>query len=38
MAGPSGGGNPVAVMNDTPMGMRQILVVFLMVLLRKKYP
>ncbi len=33
MAGASGGGNPVAVMNDTPMGARQIIVVFLMVLL-----
>lgn len=33
MAGASGGGNPVAVMNDTPMGMRQIIVVALMVLL-----
>ena len=33
MAGATGGGNPVAVMNDTPMGSRQILVVFLMVLL-----
>ena len=33
MAGASGGGNPVAVMNDTPMGLRQIIVVGLMVLL-----
>ncbi len=33
MAGASGGGNPVAVMNDTPMGVRQIIVVGLMVLL-----
>ena len=31
MAGASGGGNPVAVMNDTPMGMRQIIVVGMMV-------
>ena len=33
MAGPAGGSNPVAVINDTPMGFRQMLVVFLMVLL-----
>lgn len=33
MAGPSAGGNPVAVMNDTPMGMRQLVVVIMMVLL-----
>ncbi|WP_206436008.1 MFS transporter [Altericroceibacterium xinjiangense] len=33
MAGASGGSNPVAVINDTPMGVRQKVVVFLMVLL-----
>lgn len=33
MAGATGAPNPVAVINDTPMGPRQILVVFLMVLL-----
>lgn len=33
MAGPSGGSNPVTAINDTPMGVRQMLVVFLMVLL-----
>lgn len=33
MAGATGGINPVATINDTPMGGRQILVVFLMVLL-----
>lgn len=33
MAGATGGSNPVAVVNDTPMGFRQVLVVFLMVLL-----
>jgi MFS family permease len=33
MAGATGGANPVAAVNDTPMGMRQMLVVFLMVLL-----
>lgn len=33
MAGASGGSNPVAAINDTPMGFRQMVVVFLMVLL-----
>jgi len=33
MAGATGGSNPVAVINDTPMGLRQKLVVFLMVML-----
>ena len=33
MAGASGGSNPIAVINDTPMGIRQMVVVFLMVLL-----
>jgi len=33
MAGPAGGANPIAVIKDTPMGARQIIVVFLMVLL-----
>lgn len=33
MAGPAVGANPIAVIKDTPMGARQIIVVFLMVLL-----
>lgn len=33
MAGPPGGSNPVAAINETPMGLRQMVVVFLMVLL-----
>jgi MFS family permease len=33
MAGATGTANPVAVINDTPMGMRQLVVVFLMVFL-----
>ena len=33
MAGATGGSNPVAAVNDTPMGFRQMVVVFLMVLL-----
>ena len=33
MAGPVSGSNPVSVINDTPMGTRQKLVVFLMVFL-----
>jgi len=33
MAGASGGSNPVAVINDTPMGLRQMMVVLLMVML-----
>lgn len=33
MAGPSGGANPINVINETPMGFRQWVVVILMVLL-----
>jgi MFS family permease len=33
MAGASAGTNPITVINDTPMGARQWIVVFLMVLL-----
>ncbi len=33
MAAPSGGANPITVINDTPMGARQWIVVVLMVLL-----
>jgi len=33
MAAASEGTNPIAVINDTPMGLRQVVVVFLMVLL-----
>ena len=33
MAGPAGGSNPVSVINDTPMGTRQMIVVFLMIFL-----
>lgn len=33
MAAASGGNNPVAAINDTPMGLRQMVVVFMMVLL-----
>jgi len=33
MAGATGGSNPVAAINDTPMGLRQMLVVLLMVML-----
>ena len=33
MAGPSEGTNPIAIINDTAMGARQWIVVFLMILL-----
>jgi len=33
MAGPGGGANPISVINDTPMGARQWIVIILMVLL-----
>src|SRR5690606_2709506 len=33
MAAALGGNNPVAAINDTPMGVRQMVVVFMMVLL-----
>lgn len=33
MAGPAGGANPISVINETPMGARQWIVVLLMVLL-----
>ena len=33
MAGPGAGANPIGVINDSPMGTRQYVVVFLMVLL-----
>ena len=33
MAGPAAGANPIAAINDTPMGVRQWIVVFLMIFL-----